>query len=277
MAKVFEIEIVDPIDPRLIPEPPVQLKDQAPTRTISLRLAKAIVARANPYRDSDGRFGSGPGAKGGVAEEKEVTGYVAGKDLIGEDYSDPMLQAELAESIPWSAAAFEPRSDPKLHEIATKQGFDGPAKLVDQEEFDKIVSQSGYDRFRGIGAYNNANGEVISGEKITTEFATGAYYAGTGKSGNGTYTTWKVDTAGAYASKNPGGQVVRMALLPGSKVATPDQVNSVLDAMRSPSNPPGLDIGRILAAKGFDAYPSVGNGVPSTIVLNRTALAVLKP
>ena len=47
-------------------------------RSISLRLASAMVGRANPYRDSDGRFGSGPGGGNGL-NHKQVYDLQAGE------------------------------------------------------------------------------------------------------------------------------------------------------------------------------------------------------
>ena len=255
--------ITDPIpDPELI---------QEPMHPDALKTADADLLKYSPdqERDDHGRFGSGGGSSTASG------GYKAGKDLIGSDLNNPILSTTPATFDLFSET---PRNDKGLEDIAAKQGFDGPAQLVDQAQFDQMARESGYTRYRGVGSYTNAQGEVISGNAIVTDFATGQYYAGTGVSGNGIYFTSKPDTAQAYADKgDPPAAVISMTIVPGSKIADYDQVNLVLNEMRDPANPGGLDVGRVLAAKGFDGYVTVGNGVPATIMLNRTAMAVLKP
>ena len=217
-------------------------------------------------RDERGRFGSGDGSS-------STGGYKAGKDLVGDDLTNPML---LSESPAWSPFNAGPRNDKGLEAIAAKQGFDGPAQLVDQAKFDEYARASGYTRYRGVVPYTNADGQQISGDAIITDFATGQYYGGTGVSGNGIYSTAKVDTAQAYADKEDNGRVISMTVVPGARIASDNDVRVALNQMQDPANPEGLDIGRLLAARGFDGYVSIGNGVPATIMLNRTAIAVLK-
>ena len=250
-------------DPELTPEP------MHPDAVAFLKSTDPDLLKYSPdqERDERGRFGSGSG-------ESSTGGYRAGKNLIGSDLNDPMLSSTPATFDIFSAG---PRNDKGLEAIAAKQGFDGPAQLVDQAQFDQLARESGYTLYRGVGAYTNAQGEEISGNAIITDFATGQYYAGTGVSGNGIYSTSKVDTAQAYADKEgTNGALISMTILPGSQIANYDQVRLVLNEMQDPANPGGLDVGRVLAAKGFDGYVTVGNGVPATIILNRTALAVLK-
>ena len=239
---------------------------------VAARLEMGATADLGKYspdqeRDERGRFGSGSGS------ETSSGGYKAGTDLVGENLTNPIL---LSESPAWSPFNAGPRNDKGLEAIAAKQGFDGPAQLVDQAQFDQYARESGYTRFRGVVPYTNAEGQQITGDAIITDFATGKYYGGTGVSGNGIYSTAKVDTAQAYADKEDNGRVISMTVVPGARIASDNDVRVALNQMQDPANPPGLDIGRLLAAKGFDGYVSIGNGVPATIMLNRTAIAVLK-
>jgi hypothetical protein len=205
-----------------------------------------------------------------------ATGITSGKDLINGDFNDPMLLSEGAVYSPFNPP--EKRTDEALRAIVKKQGFDGPAQLVTQEEFDEILKSGGYERYRGVVPYTDGDGNSVDGDEIITEFAEGEYRAGLGVSGNGIYTTHKVDTASAYANMDGGtGEVVRIAVLPTAKIATYEQVELAKNQMRDPANSPFLELGRIMAAQGYDGYVSTGNGVPSTIILNRTAVAVLKP
>jgi hypothetical protein len=221
-----------------------------------------------------------PVAKHGTHDQKThgnwADGIVSGEDLINGDFNNPMLLSEGAAYSPFNPP--EKRTDEALRAIVKKQGFDGPAQLVTQEEFDEILKSGGYERYRGVVPYTDGDGNLVDGDEIITEFAEGEYRAGLGVSGNGIYTTSQVDTASAYANIDGGtGEVVRIAILPSAKIATYEQVELAKNQMRDPANSPLLELGRIMAAQGYDGYVSTGNGVPSTIILNRTAVAVLKP
>ena len=213
-------------------------------------------------------------ATGGAGDRADV--LVSGKDLIKGDFNNPMLLSEGAVYSRYLPP--EKRTDEALNALVKKQGFDGAAKLVTQEEFDQILKLGGYERYRGVVPYTDADGKLVQGTEIITQFAEGQYRAGLGVSGNGIYTTGKVDTASAYANLDgAAGEIVRIAILPSARIATSEEVNLAINEMRSPANSPLLELGRIMAAQGYDGYVSTGNGVPSTIILNRTAVAVLKP
>ena len=243
------IEIVEPINPILIPE--LNYYD--------------VAKHASHDQSSHGSWAGGGG-------------YVAGRDLINEDYNNPILLSKEDTSFSLTSAG---RTDNALNEIIKKQGFDGKAKLVDKEEFRQVLDSGGYARYRGITEYTDSDGNLVSGDNIIVAFAEGEYRSGLGVSGNGIYTTHSIDTAEAYASKKGNvddyGNIVRMAILPNAKIATEEQTSLFINEMRNPANSPYLELGRIMAAKGFDGYVSSGNGVPSTIMLNRTAMVVLKP
>lgn len=251
MDKDFDVTIVEPPkDPRFIPAP------------YEGDIAKHLQGQHD--QRTHGSWATGGGA-----------GYVPGKDLINGNFNDPML---LSEGGVWSP--FNPpenRKDEALDAIIKKQGFDGPAQLVDQEQFDAIVKANGYERYRGVGDYTDANGNLVEGNEIIAQFVEGQYHSGLGVSGNGIYLTHKADTAQHYADMEGNGKVIRIAILPSAKIATAEQVDFAINQMRDPANSPLLELGRIMAAQGFDGYVSTGNGVPSTIMLNRTAMAVLKP
>lgn len=202
-------------------------------------------------------------------------GYVSGKDLINGNFNDPMLISEGGFWSPFNPP--EKRKDEALDAIIKKQGFDGNAQLVDQEQFDAIIKAGGIERYRGVSDYTDANGNLVTGNDIVTQFAEGKYRSGLGVSGNGIYTTDRINTAKQYADMEGNGKVIKVAILPSAKIATIDQVDLAISHMRDPENSSFLELGRIMAAQGFDGYIASGNALPSTIMLNRTAMAVLKP
>ena len=286
MAEVFEIEIVDPIDARLIPEPPVQLLDQAPTRSISLRLAAAMVARANPYRDSDGRFGTGGGGKakatdmvssGAIAPGNELDEKLAGMTDSGYNYDEQFIQDIKKE-------------DMALKEIYEIQGFNGKPKSVDSfEEFDALESPvieggmfndrklfgdvgGGYDYETGNSGYGkkpvtefsrgfqdgtDASGNPVTADMAIESFVNGdTHWAGKGMAGNGSYVAAAPFMAADYTNDESLGGAISFKLDPSAKVGSYTQLsNEMLKLKDEGKLPKSLnDVGRFAAAKGFDAY-----------------------
>jgi hypothetical protein len=264
----------------------------------------ADIEKNNPNRDSKGRFtfGSGGpqggGGAGGGGESGESAG--GGSGGSGEPGEGKDITSELAteygtdgnyteQSARLRDADFDPaqRGDATLEAIAKKQGFDGKAEMVDQEEFDKVVAEGGTVTYRGITPHYDGPGpdaKYISTEgEITDQFAQGEYFGGMGVYGNGTYTATDISTANHYASEDgAGGSVVTMAVRPTARIATPLEWNAAREAAKKGGGFTGAsNEGRILAAQGFDGYRIIGRNVddPASnflIVLNRKALVVLK-
>jgi hypothetical protein len=250
----------------------------------------ADIEKNNPNRDDRGRFtfgAGGPQASGGgggagePGEAKDITSE------LGKEYgttSETKRGAELR------AKDMDPgtRGDPTLNDIAQKQGFDGKAEIVDQEAFDKIVSDGGTVTYRGVTDYYDGPGpdaKYIEGESaINKQFAEGPYFGGIGQYGSGTYTSGDLSVAQHYASEDgQKGGIITMVVKPGAKIASPQQWQAARTAARNETG--GFmganNEGRILAAQGFDGFRIASPDVDHfsnqfVVVLNRTAVAVLK-
>lgn len=264
--------------------------------------------KGNPNRDtSTGRFtfgsggsGAGAGGAGGSNASGENAGSAGGASGGGGSVSDPVegkdITAELGEEYGTKFETdkakdlrnegIEQPYDPVLKDIAQKQGFDGKAELVSQEEFDKVVADGGTVTHRGISGYWEEKGpsaDFVEGDKIETKFAEGDYFAGKGGYGSGTYTTSDQKVAEHYATEGKeGGAVVTMAIKPGAKIATPQQWQAAREAARNGTGGfMGADNeGIILAAQGFDGFRIASKNVDHfsnefTVILNRTAVVVL--
>jgi hypothetical protein len=235
--------------------------------------------------NGDGAEG-GAGGAGGSENAGEI---VEGKDITSELANDYGKDAEtkLAEDL--RVEHQTANYDPVLKDIAHRQGFDGEASIVGQEEFDQIVADGGTVTYRGMTGYYTSygpDGEFIRGDsQMTEQFATGTYFAGGGGYGSGTYTTSDLSIAQHYSTKDgePGGGVVTMVVKPGARIATPEQWQAArLAARDSEGGFMGADNeGRILAAQGFDGFRINSKDVDHfsnqfVVVLNRTAVAVLE-
>ncbi len=255
---------------------------------------KKIEKQGNPNRDgATGRFthgaggpqsgGAGAGGSQDIKEGKDITSN------LGRDYGQ-VSENKTSKKLKEESNAPNEKGDPVLDDIAKRQGFDGPAEIVNQEQFDKIVAEGGTVTYRGIGSHYDGPGpsaKYIDGESaITQDFAEGDYFAGKGAFGNGTYTSSDVSVAKYYATNidngaDGAGAVVTMVVKPGAKIATPKQWQEARITAREGKGGFVLadDAGRILAARGFDGFRIEGNpesGVNEyTIILNRTAVAVL--
>jgi hypothetical protein len=251
----------------------------------------ADIEKANPNRDSKGRFDFGPGgganSGGGAGGAK---GVGEGKDItseLGAEYGTTS-ETKRGQELRNESIAPETRGDPILNDIAKKQGFDGDAEMLDQEAFDKVVAEGGTVTYRGITDHYDGPGpdaKYIEGEtQITEKFAQGPYFAGNGVYGSGSYTTTEKDTAIHYATEDgSSGSVVTMAVRPNARIATPQQwYDAKMAAKEGKGGFMGADNeGRILAAQGFDGYRVVAPRAdhPASrflVVLNRKALVVLK-
>jgi hypothetical protein len=266
----------------------------------------ADIEKNNPNRDSKGRFtfgsggpqGGGGGSGGGAGEAE---GGAGGSGGTGEPGEGKDITSELAEeygsdgeytqqSADLRDKDFDPaqRGDATLEAIAKKQGFDGKAEMVDQEEFDKVVAEGGTVTYRGITPHYDGPGPdakyIATEGEITDQFAEGEYFGGMGVYGNGTYTATDISTANHYASEDgAGGSVVTMAVKPGARIASPTEWHKARQMAKEEKGgfTGANNEGRILAAQGFDGYRIIGKNVddPASnflIILNRKALVVLK-
>lgn len=266
----------------------------------------ALLEKGNPNRDpKSGQFtfgsggpqaaGGGGAAGGGSPTGADTAGgsvkpISKGKDItseLGKEYGTDS-ETKRAQELRVQSMAPETRGDPIMKDIASKQGFTGEADMVDQQTFDKIVADGGHVTYRGITDYYNGPGpdaKYISGEAgISEEFAKGSYFAGLGGYGSGSYTSSDLSVAQHYASEDgKSGGVITMVVKPGAKIATPQQWQAARQAARDGKGGfMGADNeGRILAAQGFDGFRIASKDVDHfsnqfTIILNRTAVAVLK-
>ena len=290
MAMMTGEDKVEEVTVDFVPE--VMLEEAG--RSISLRLAKAMVktstvkkkitSRNNPYRDSDGRFGSGSGASGGNSKESELA-----KDIspnLKKEYGDT---SETKRAQELRVEHMTANYDPVLKDIAKKQGFDAKAEMVDQANFDKIVADGGTVTYRGVTDFYDSpsanDATYFQGDSaISQNFAEGEYYAGGGGYGSGTYTSSDLSIAEHYATADGAtGGVITMVVRPDAKIATPQQWQAARAAAREGKG--GFmgaeNEGRILAAQGFDGFQIASKNVDHfsnqfTVVLNRNAVAVLK-
>lgn len=247
-----------------------------------------MIEKGNPNRDpKSGQFTFGQGGPQGGGSGGGGGSIKEGKDItsdLGKDYG---TTSETKKAQDLRTEHMTANYDPVLLDIAEKQGFSGKADLVNQEQFDKIVSDGGTITHRGIGAHYDSqspSAKWIEGESaITQQYAEGKYFAGAGGYGSGTYTSGDKSVAEHYATESgAGGGVVTMVIKPGAKIATPQQWQAARTAARNGTGGfMGADNeGRILAAQGFDGFRIASPNVDHfsnqfTVILNRTAVAVL--
>lgn len=185
--------------------------------------------------------------------------------------------------------------DVALQIIAERQGFDGKPKLVktvnDLQEIQK--TEGGNIVYRGIADYEDKEGEGVSytGAQAASDFRSGEYYAGFGMFGNGIYTTNNLDGAVAYASmkddrygRKGNGSTIAMLIPKDAKRAPREVVKEAIKTAQEESAPMwGLrathrnDIGRILAARGYQYYDAgdvQNNKIGNFVILDRTMLTV---
>ena len=193
----------------------------------------------------------------------------------------------------------------KQSEEAVKKGlvnFD----LVNNEDFRIIYDEILYTK--GINVIEKPMPPlVMTGQQMHDEFINGDYYAGHGIYGRGTYTDTNVDVAVMYANQSErvdgfgeGGVVQAIKLEKGTRMPSQETVSEVarqveikrmeyynryqkgrpnedkIRTYRELSQTTELDVGRTLAAMGYQAYDvSMLDGMKTHIViLDRTAVTV---
>lgn len=189
--------------------------------------------------------------------------------------------------------------DNALKIIAERQGFTGKPNVVEKisDLQDIQKTKGGTLVYRGISNYSlGADIDVItdigkdvtySADQATKAFREGEYFAGWGMFGNGTYTTTNVETASSYAfmtdtdnGRMGNGKTMAMLIPKNAKMPTKEDISAAYSAMvhDHPSTPTHRnDMGRYLAAKGFQAY-DVGlmqaDKAGVYVVLDRSMLTV---
>lgn len=246
-------------------------------------LAQCRILARSYTRDGDGKFSS------------TGSGRVAGTDLIaagrGEEIAQSALAAADANSYDFDREQFDPlagrmlydgggvgpHGDEALHDIAARQGFEGPAQSVSAKDMDAGIRQGDAEMFRGVKASHD--GKLTPGQ-VHERMRSGEPYHGLGFSGNGTYLSNSRTLASGY------GTVGRYALHRDARVVDYRQLqHEQTDYIRSVGrdSPQGRvfsDPGRYAAARGYDAIrwrrgEEAGKQPGEEdefIVLNRTAM-----
>jgi hypothetical protein len=206
------------------------------------------------------------------------------------------LQRELLAMQTKDVAAGGSAGDAYLTKIAELQGYTGKPVLV--ESIDELIAKQnageGTVVWRGVSDYSKdvADGILDQTPKITytaqqavDDFMTGDYRSGWGSFGSGTYTTTEMTMARDYArgvseGQMGNGQVMAMLLPKNAIMPTEEVVKATFrEIMDNPAFESGYNIGRALAAKGYQAY-DVGylqdNKSGIYVILDRSMLTVAK-
>jgi len=190
--------------------------------------------------------------------------------------------------------------DIQLEMIAELQGFNGRPKAVETiEELKKVAEGGGQIVFRGVSDYseNVARAEsmiqrndsfdkgdvTLKATDIAQDFVTGSYRAGWGYFGNGIYTTNDAQLAAHYAQQrdidngNMGnGVIIAMAIPKSARMPSKEVVKMAMK--ESVTFTGSRDVGRNLAAKGYQAYDSgfvQSDKMGNIIVLDRSMVTAL--
>jgi len=188
-------------------------------------------------------------------------------------------------------------ADNALEIIAERQGFTGkPAKVETISDLQDFATKNdSFIVYRGISNFTTvqhdydseytASDVTYSADQALKDFRDGDYHGGWGSFGNGTYVTSSVDTASSYANvvefengKLGNGKTMAIAIPYKALMPTKEVVKETMKSLhyggtRSHKN----DIGRALAAKGYQAY-DVGHvqadKAGNWVVLDRSILTV---
>ena len=168
-------------------------------------------------------------------------------------------------------------------------GLGGMPQLATKAEMDAAVNAGMVEMYRGVkGKPASAfyGTQSTSAMQLHDQFMQGAFYAGTGIYGNGTYAGYGAsrDVADHYASKGEGSGVIRLALKTEARIG---MVDDVVDHMNKVKNDlyddkslsddtkmaikSGIltDLGHFAAYAGYDA---MDNGTGYMVILNRSAV-----
>jgi len=242
----------------------------------------------NDVHDEHGRFGSG----GTEVQPQSVAIVHAAQltvDVLKKDHADVLLAAQQgAFGKGLKAYVGDMTGNLRTAAVFHMQGFDGKPTIMNTAAFDAYVKGGATELMRGV-----------SSETFAEQFKSGAYFAGEGIVGNGTYTAYgdgMSAVAQRYASLGAAaygdmGAVLRLALAPDANVISLQDADSgyqqwaratsiALDNEENQSQRSLLkgadnlvhDQGTWAALQGYDAIRVEYNNF--YIVLNRTAVAV---
>lgn len=254
------------------------------------------VVKFNPnHDDKTGEFSSG--ITGGAAALTDISSSLA--KVFGKHRKDsfdilPKTQAIIEEMFKADLNAGKGQGDYQLEIIAHKQGFDGKPKVVDTME---ELQASGTVVYRGLGDFSrpaengmsDSRGKPINDVTFTAhqafeDFKSGDYHGGGGYFGSGTYTTHNVDIASEYATGTGGsgnkgnGLVMAMSIPRDARMPTQEVVNRLTGGHEQLTFQGQENIGRALAAKGYQAYNAglmQKDKMDVIVVLDRSMLTVL--
>jgi hypothetical protein len=172
------------------------------------------------------------------------------------------------------------KGDLILQRLQAKKGYNGKPDVVSKSELDAHIANGELELHRGVAK-----------EAFADDFRAGPLYAGRGISGSGTYTAADGsimsgrELARHYATgvftSNPlkeDGVILRMSLKKGANVSDETTLRNLQlrhKAKASSAEKEVInDLGRFAATQGYDAYRTEGFGMPTYVILNRTALRV---
>lgn len=219
----------------------------------------------NPYRDSDGRFGTGPSKS-----------RLIGDNMSTSEVRDVIKDNNLRDRKPTLSDG-----DSEFGKIAKKMNLDGKPNKVGKKEFNSMDSYENKTLYRGV-----------TSAKYKKQFESGDLYPSKGAFGSGSYSTSERGLAVEYSTfrkrakgqKKPKENIVTMKLDKKSRVTTWDNLAKKRDAFNrkhknltaSEKAAVSGNIGRFGALMGYDAF-TVAKGTPSEtyVILNRTKVTVL--
>lgn len=197
---------------------------------------------------------------------------VAGEDIIGDR---SRLRRVLAD-----VPVYRRHGDPLMGALAAQIGFDGPAEQASQARIRQELDGGGRDLWRGV-----PGGDGTSAVDKVDQYQRGDMWYGTGRYGNGVYTTSLRAAAETYADDDPDG-VHRVVLRGDARTIDGGDLlqehAAFLRGMRrdDPVREVLADPGRYAMAAGYDAVVLEDTPIPAggrrqnVIILNRTATLV---
>lgn len=216
------------------------------------------------------RGGSLPASGGATTSLSIPEGYEPAKTFGECIWSDELAAQSKLDAYDWPQ-----HNNRNMAVIAERQGFGELPAVVSSEEFDRLREQTGAEvLWRGVvGDHAEA-------------FRSGAYWAGDGVIGGGTYATTSEGEAREYGS-----QTFRMMLRPDAKVITGAEIGK----LKQPDRPVSTDAQGAIAARdaelaarilgpvlrptelaasyGYDAVLNASNE-GHVVILNRSAVIV---
>jgi hypothetical protein len=105
------------------------------------------------------------------------------------------------------------RADYYLNDLAKEIGYDGPVRLVTEEELDRAIAEGNRELYRGFVKQEHAE-----------QFLNGAYFAGVGTYASGIQMAYGTQAPAIAARYAEGGPIYRMALVQDAKIGDFDDL-----------------------------------------------------